>query len=245
MSSRSKCEDCGARRGEATYSKGSTTAVYCYACKKLKSTNELSLILRKVKEEVRTLKDIPLKDEENLLCTEAKIYLNQFHFTEEQIKLYGIYWSAVERRLMFPYPATNPVFAKGKVLHNHSFLQKWILYGEKNRLLYWLTNSSEFDTLVIVEDEISACRVNEFADVLALGGTNVDPKDMNGNSLISAILLRYKKIILWLDDDRAGHSAIVEYRRKWGLLRPIKLIHTKEDPKCIEPERMQRLLNGE
>ena len=94
------------------------------------------------------------------------------------------------------------------------------------------------DTLVICEDPISAVRISQYKDCVCLGGTNFS----SSNSLVP-LFLKYKRLTAWFDGDLAGIKAAEKFRKHFKLIKPIKIIRTKKDPKCYSPTELKEILN--
>lgn len=106
--------------------------------------------------------------------------------------------------------------------------------------------------VILVEDYISAIRLEEYADVWCLFGTYLDRQH------IDELLETYSEITLWLDGDDAGRKGVknitkqIEYKIKDKMNRfPLRYnkgwsivnITSKEDPKFYSPLQIGRLLS--
>lgn len=121
--------------------------------------------------------------------------------------------------------------------------------GEKQ--VYKIKNGNK--KLIIVEDYISAIRVEDFGDVYCLFGTYLNKTE------IPTILDGYNEIIIWLDGDDAGikgadklikqlNYQIRENKRRFPLKYlgdwTITVIKSEEDPKFYSPKEMERYIHG-
>lgn len=232
--SRKICVDCGANRGIQTFKDGT----WCYACHKLTKDNKLIVakIVKKKILEMPEFKDctIPLPE---------TYFLDQFYIKDRL----NIYWSEQYQRICFPYNNYKSCWMRTL---DKTKKDKWVFVGEK--ALYWLAPNLQLSlaslgqvlpkwksfNLLITEDVISAIRCAEHYDAVALGGTNVNQKEL------LPIILRYDSIILWLDADDAGRKASEKFVKRYSHLRPIKVINTPNDPKCYTASEMEKILNN-
>jgi hypothetical protein len=129
------------------------------------------------------------------------------------------------------------------------FPEKKVLgIGEKQ--LYKIKTGSK--TLILVEDYISAIRLEEYGDVYCLFGTYLNRTE------VPAILNEYDEIVVWLDGDDAGIKGtknivkqlgyqIQENKRRFPLKYPkgwsINTIQSREDPKFYSSREIGRYLN--
>lgn len=228
--SRYLCNDCGASRGLQVFEDGT----WCYACHKLIKDKKIITL--------NPSKSTPL---EMPIFTDCTIPLSETYFLDQfYIKnRINIFWSEKYQRICFPYNNGKSCWMRTL---DKTKKDKWVFVGEK--CLYWTTKifyqdmmdgayeNCFFNVLVITEDVISGLRCNEVCDSAALGGTNVNQKEL------LPILLQYDKIILWLDGDKAGQSAAQKFIKRYKHLRPIKSICTKKDPKCYSPVELEKYL---
>lgn len=102
-------------------------------------------------------------------------------------------------------------------------VSKYLTRAKKGKRRFFVA-PGEIDKVVIVEDAISAMKVNTVTDFTTVALLNTDVS----NELMS--WLRGKVIYLWLDGDMLAHSVkTVNRMRTLGL--DTKHIHTTKDPK--------------
>lgn len=223
MSNRYPCENCDARRGVAKYNESS----YCFACGRkefYKSLIKKTLVLKK---ERVSFSRLPLTEKQ-------KKWLSQYYINENHIKTYGICSNTNLNGLYFPQIVNRVVKSIWERFIDKS-LYKWILHG--NKTLVHLSLRLNFKKIILVEDIISAIRVADYADCIALCGTNVQ---VDG---IDEVINSYNEVVLWMDGDMAGRRAAHAIRKKYKLIKPIRIIRTKKDPKCHTPTEIREILN--
>lgn len=122
-------------------------------------------------------------------------------------------------------------------------------YGVKPEIM--LFEYIESDTLVIVEDYLSAVRLSEYAHVLFLAGTSLKTYPS---------LWKYKKILVWLDDDygpenpehNPGQTAAAKIIKQLNFLHKTKCpyinatirnIANRLEPKACSSSEILEILN--
>jgi DNA primase len=91
------------------------------------------------------------------------------------------------------------------------------------------------ETVVVVEDIMSAIRVGEVANTISILGTKSDTNQIN-------TLSRYSTVITWLDSDKAGRNGSKTIRQAVGLLTNTKDIVTELDPKSYSKQQIEKIL---
>ncbi len=233
--SRTKCLECGANHSWAVYNDGS----YCHACghkerdKHIYTGEELTktpLALPEVQEE------FPIK---------AVEWLQKYNITKQHMMEHQIFFSPKYQRVCFPryliYDSRDKYMVACWMRSiNDNVKPKWVFVGDKREPYYYsyYRRNERARDLVICEDVISAIRISDYKDVLALCGTNFSSVEFTN------IFNQYKRIICFLDGDKAGQTATESLRKKRKLLNEIKIIKALKDPKCFRPRELEAILNA-
>ncbi len=226
--SRSLCYNCNARRGVAEYQNGK----YCHGCS---TFTPYKSILNVCKVEKNSKTSLSAVEETQDFPIKARQYLLQYGIITRYINKYHISWSSNYNRIVFKSPTSKYKWLRSL---DKNTKNKWLLVGNKeNELFYW-DNFKTFNDLVIVEDQISAIRISEFKPCVALGGTNFS------SHLLIPLFLKYGRLVVWLDGDTAGRVATEKFRKKFKLLKEIKILFTSKDPKCYTDTELQEILNA-
>ena len=105
-------------------------------------------------------------------------------------------------------------------------VKKWHVMGDCHKHAEILNESG--NTVVLVEDLISAHKVAEAGYVaIPLFGTQVH------NPVLYYLLNSVKPVVLWLDKDQEGNVKKTAIRLQGIINRPINIISTEKDPKCL------------
>lgn len=207
------CPSCGSRDNLAEYSDG----FYCFGCGYTKSKNDLESIRKRLNPlvdkgsndlELFTVTDIPTKPLQWLL---------QYGITSKDAEEFHITWEP-NRELLVLF--NSPQYYQARNFSN--FGAKYKSMGEKPLIFYGVS-----DTLVIVEDVISAIKVfksDRSLTTVPLLGSTMPLK------LTETILERFKKVFLWLDRDKAVEAVKMARNLKQKGIDSDVVI-TPKDPK--------------
>ena len=242
------CPHCNSSDAYAEYD----TNFFCFSCKKSVSKDKKSSWATKnIKQNI--IDDAILKlPELEELPLHAKLYLYMYNFTNQLIQKHGIGWLSncniySERkgeivntgsRLILPhYRDDKLVFYEARSLDKTNKL-KYITVGSKKIGRKEIHHNN--DSLVIVEDALSAIRVGEVNDCFALLGTHLS------NDLFLEIGrdCKYNKYIIWLDSDSPGQIAAHKLCRRLELLGTTVNIVTKNDPKCYSNREIKGYIDN-
>ena len=180
---------------------------------------------------------------------DAQIWLTQYGITAELAQFYNIHY--IDNCLLFPVfdDSQNLVCYQKRNIKERAITT----YGQK--LPHLLKSLVVIDTLVVVEDYISAIKVHTSGySALCLWGTSLSTQELNIQ------FKNYNHIIVWLDNDAAkeinsgqiGANKIIVMGNKilnkcYGFSFGTKTIHniaTDKDPKCYNTTKINDLIQG-
>ena len=208
------CPHCGSRDNRAEYTNG----FWCFGCSKYDPKNDTNSIRQRVfnksfvsnnQEILETTQEIPMK---------AMQWLLKYNITLKEIKKYGIKWEPIRKLLVL---IQRKDYWQGR---NFGFGNiKYMSNGNKPLTIY-----GEGDTLLVVEDVLSAIKIAR----LRQEGYCATP--LLGSSMSKQaeqqLVKRYKNISVWLDRDKAKNAVRIRNRlRSLGVIS--KAIITPLDPK--------------
>jgi DNA primase len=102
---------------------------------------------------------------------------------------------------------------------------------------YITISNIESDTVIVVEDYISALKVSRIAPCIPLLGSNM-PDDA-----ILRLSKGYRSVYFWLDEDKVVSA--MKMATKAGLLgMQTGAIYTEEDPKAYSTEELQHIIGN-
>lgn len=172
---------------------------------------------------------------------EVKAWLLDAHFTPVIIKDNGLVWSDKTSSLYIPVRQ----YTDGGYTHHGWVVRQFNPKGYYTRTddiegfygYYKAKDVIDNSTVVLVEDTLSAIRVAELYDAIALLGVNIKP------AVLSHILRSgYKRAVIFLDGDNTTvrlQARKIAKRLSW---LDTKLIETGTDPKHYTKEELDTLL---
>lgn len=215
---RNQCPDCQSRSGLAEYQDGT----FCHSCKKYTPGGAM----------VPRPERIPAKIPEyagNEMPKQALEWLQRY-FGDQAEGMIGqdIYWGS-NQRIVFKYRESAWMRSIDPEVK-----PKWLFSGDRD-LVWWYRKGT--DSVVLTEDVVSAYKVADVMDSIALGGTHLK------QSALSFILEHgYKNVYIMLDGDKAGQDAAYKIHKKLGLYVNRHVIKVRRDPKEHSLEELQEIL---
>ena len=225
---------------------------HCHRCEQhgFKSAENLSPQrtmdwIKSAKEKPQVYKrDIKLPEDFTVtIPLKGKAWLYGKGITDEQIKRYNFGYSSHYDRVILPVYehiiAKKLIFWEGRYLgtpdRDHP---KYMKVSESNRKdIYFIADGNKSETVVLVEDILSAVRVGEVTDCYAMLYAFVP------DIVVWTLSKLYKNIIIWLDPDK--QSDMVDYvlrYRSFGL--NVHIMISALDPKCYTAGEIERRVNG-
>ena len=206
------CPSCGSRDNLAEYD----DHLFCFGCKYWKSKNTIDGVRRRLQHLDEVTNDtIDLKLSVDIPI-EPMQWLLQYGITTKDCETYNVTWCESKKLLVL---CNTPQYYQGR---NFSDGPKYWSKGEKPLLFY-----GHSDTIVIVEDIISAIKVSKSNNSYTgcpLLGSSMPLK------LTETILERFKKVWVWLDRDKAIDAVKMARNLKQKGIDSDVII-TEKDPK--------------
>lgn len=216
--------------------------VFCHKCGEttfLSHNNSLAeriqnqKIIKAERELIQSVSYALPEDFSHTIINKGLSWLGKGGVSCDMINAYGIGWSEELQRVILPLKRG---FIARSVTKGHSpkYIEKCpdnsVWWSDKARC----SMSPIGDTICITEDILSAMRVGEFLPACSLCGTSV-------STIQLSVLYRIKNIIIWLDDDRAGHSGVKKVINRLRLFSNVKVIHLPE-PKLLKDDDIKEAL---
>ena len=168
---------------------------------------------------------------------EAQIWLGEYGFTEPMIWKYkiGVCPEGVTLPIYDTRHVVSGVAAKGIQIRRYNKKPKYVTYTEQTYSYLGHVSPKHLAPLVIVEDLLSSYKLFEAGyDTLCLLGTKIDDKGLT-------ILKNYARVVVWLDDDEAGHAASLKiFKEISPLVKDVTSINM-EQPKEIPMESLNTM----
>lgn len=231
------CPDCGSSDALTRYPDGS----YCFSCKKVTSTKlELNQVFNPAMETVSTIPPLPT-DTTKSIGWDAMKWLRQYGITDNEIQRNDICWSSVRRWLIFPfYGDDHDITVIAWEARNFGHIgPKTYFFGDKSDFIHIVSYEklAQEDTIVIVEDIISAIKVGRVYPCLCLFGSHMDRISL---SRVKKMIAGTNKMHLtfWLDQDKLGDA--LKFANMANFLEfDTAVINTVADPKTYDATRIR------
>jgi len=203
-----------------------TDNFYCFGCGFVEQKRSLSRF--KTQTEVRVCDGITL---ENSLPVEAKKWLLAYHLTPKEMEQFKYSRERVTKygqkrcNLLVLIANSNYWLARNLddgVRYLSSGVKPYLEYGDNS------------NTLVFVEDVISAVKVGRVATAVPMLGASV-LRDWWDNAK------KYDRIIIWGDRDKASQNVIQAKRASEFVGKKVEIIITDKDPKEFDTNEIKAL----
>jgi hypothetical protein len=234
-----KCRELGKDRSGNNLGVYSDGHCYCWSCGYYVPPTGAA----KIQEAIRVANPVIAKsiglpeDVEFKLPEVAWKWLQQYSLSKGDIIRHKLMWSESWKRLIFPYFDTTGLLAwQGRYFGDDPKKGKWFSQGDLKSILH-ICGPAKGDTLVLVEDTVSAIKVGHHVPCMPIFGSHV--------SVRTLVRVRrfYGKIIIWLDKDKQIDS--VKFSNNARLLGITSTsIITEKDPKEYPHDQLKAILAG-
>jgi hypothetical protein len=147
-------------------------------------------------------------------------------------------YSPKEERLVFR--VGNPLqFSIGRYVGSSVVERpprKWYVWGKPHDYCTILNGENKESKVILVEDLISAHKVSRVYPAIPLFGTEVYPP------VLHYLSHNHPEVILWLDKDQDFHVKRKALRLESLINKPVKIVTTEKDPKCLPLQNIQTLI---
>jgi hypothetical protein len=176
--------------------------------------------------------ELPI-DYSTKLSPDAKRWLLKYGITEQEKTKHCFGYSPSLNRVILPVYKTGfgCVFWQGRALGNGK--PKYLSVSAKGADKYFEVECVHSKAICVVEDILSAVKVGRYCNSLALLGSYLPDS-------IYDRLKGYKKVFIWLDDDKYLTAVAYSKRlREFGL--DVSVIKTAKDPKEMPVDDVRNL----
>jgi hypothetical protein len=234
------CSDCGSRDNRAHYSDGST---WCWGCHSYSSATDSKFIHAnethsQLKEEYVSLQpDLCFDYPGHVVSWLARYGISVGEAIKHGWK-YSPYWDQLV--FIFNDEEGNPACVQARNFRKGA-KTKYYNQGSPSEVLPIfrpVSGSLSGDSLVVVEDAVSAARIASSCPSMPCLGSYLP-----SHKLMALKRLKFTKLITWLDSDKLKESREIAQRAKW-LGFDTKVVYTEDDPKCYSNEEILRIISN-
>lgn len=247
----SKCRENGRDRSGDNMGVYSDGHKFCFSCGYHVSSNgvplsEIEAKLKNNNKKENKYNDLRLpSDFDSNIRPDALDWLRDYGIAGKEILHHHIGWSDQHERLIFPVFAEDGhlLLWQGRAFSTNSIKPKYSTQGYAENVFAIVqprdTTSEKApvsDTIVLVEDFVSAIKVGRQIDAMPLLGSNVS------NQRLIRLGHLYKNLIIWLDSDKSTYAIKSSIRA--GIVFDLsRTIITPQDPKCYTDKEIQEWLH--
>ena len=220
------CPNCGSKDNLAEY----VDHFYCFGCKYWKAKNDLASIRNRLSPAVSADCDNYSLDVTNNIPVKGMQWLLQYGITKDDVDKYHLGWNNSQELLVL---VNTPTYFQGRNFKDYGV--KYVSRGKKPLLFYGLG-----DTIECVEDVLSAIKISK-------ANKSICSTPLLGSSmpleLIQTISERFKKVLVWLDRDKAIEAVkMVRNLKQKGV--DADVIVTDKDPKEYNTKEINEWLKS-
>ena len=124
----------------------------------------------------------------------------------------------------------------GPILHSVRAGRKWHCYGDAHKTAHIIGEAATSNSIVLVEDIVSAHKVGQITRCIPLFGTNVF------DSVVSCLRLYKSPVIMWLDKDQQDYAR--KRAMKLSMLTgcDTRFVFTDKDPKELSIKDIEEVI---
>ena len=206
------CPKCGSRDNLGEYD----DHYYCFGCKYYKIKDDIQSIRARICNKNKLEQETEMLGNFGEIPQKAMKWLLSYGISQEDINEFGIKWDVKNQLLVL---LDTIKYWQGRSFDKHK--PKYMSSGVKPFTIY-----GKGDTLVLVEDIVSAmriCRTREFCSAPLLGSSM-------SYDFENEIVNRFKTVLVWLDRDKAINALRIKRKlQQRGV--DSRVIVTDNDPK--------------
>ncbi len=248
-SRRVNCWRCGGKKTAGISNHGDFYSVHCFKCKHKEGakpppmTPQERLALRRAVENFKAEEPTLPEDFTTDIPVEGLLWLTKGGLHIDDIKRYGFGWSPAMRRVIMPVLESSGQCSaiQARRVDTYGDGPKYIgsVWSGPRPVFRCYPKGASSGPIVLTEDILSAARVGKVCEAWSLLGTNLMP------AVLARLIEEDREVIVWMDDDEAGHKARKKMLRQIGAVGlPVRAILSDRDPKHHTIEEMKEMLYG-
>ena len=239
--------DCGSSSGNTLLVSHNAKgySCYCFSCgeQDFEHKGVLSLTERKELQELNdqtkvriTSVELP-EDCAKDFPLEARLWLYSAGITPHKAVEVGIRYSPSYKRVVLPVynPQGDVTWYQMRAVFPGQTPKYHQPSAERDTVMYLSHPQVATGTIVVTEDIVSAIRVGEVTPAASLLGTKITTAQ-------AAYLGQFDKVLVWLDNDRAGIQGAAKVRKALELLTETRNITSELDPKKYSSVQIEEII---
>jgi hypothetical protein len=230
------CPKCGSSDAFGEFSDGH---FYCFSCRNFvpATTSSIYDVEKRLKPtEKLDWKCLPFDCKAP--SNESLRWLRTYGITDDEITSNNLKWSGDYEMLVFPFYGENKELLCWQGRYFPARKPKVYTAGYPDRHILIRSKLPDCNSVVVVEDSISAIKVSRVCDSSELLGSNLSLHKATGLSRL------YDNLLIWLDADKL-QTAIKFKERYRTLFKNVIVIYSEKDPKEYSTNEINFYIYGE
>lgn len=232
------CPSCGSRDNLGRYSDGSA---FCFGCHYYERPNVSPFVGERDGSDTEVSGRhadnafSQYQESSRSIPERGTVWLAKYDIRAEEALRAGFRWSDSWEQLLMPFFDTegNICCVQAKNFNpKRASKAKYYNIGDKSASVTMYGNT---DTVILVEDCISALKIGRLETGYPLLGTSVSRQH------IKRLSERFRRLLVWLDADKYREARDIESTAKL-LGMETKTIYTEHDPKTYDMEQLKEIL---
>jgi hypothetical protein len=180
-----------------------------------------------------------LEKDVNKWPKDARVWIVKYGITDKEVGDYGIGYSDRMGGVVLPvYDSDGLALFTTRLFTASPSNPKYYTVGNRPHAVWYCSNSTNSDAVVVVEDVLSAIKCSRYISSCAILNTHLS------DSGVALLTKRHKEFIVFLDDDNAEvKRKQLEIQRRLSVFGNTHIIHSMgKDPKEHSDNELKALL---
>ena len=211
---------------------------YCFSCNYYEP---IGLFERMTKAQFHSVesKEVVLPDDVTTnIRQDALAWIRQYSVTNQELEQNTVLWSPHKELLIFPiFDGTKSLLAwNGRYFGPNVEYPKYVTYGLRRNVFHHIHPDTPTNTVVLVEDMVSAIKVGRVASAMPLFSSDINKYRLfrvSGN---------FDNIVVWLDPNKHQHAIALSQRAE-SFFKKVGVVLSDKDPKCYTTQEIEEYVS--
>jgi hypothetical protein len=233
------CPVCPSSDGYKEYEDGHS---HCYVCSHhihAPTTLEtLKSFLHIGKNKVGPTVNLPKDFDKDWFREDAQAWIDKYDLRPQERRRNRLGWSESLESLVFPvfeFKTSTLLMYQARYFGTDEQAPKWRTKGPKQEIIH-LPDRWHSDTIVLVEDILSAIKVSRVTNCMPMFGSDL------GEERLTKIVKQFKRARVWMDPDKKKESLILSLKLSEAGL-PTTVILSSKDPKDYQSADIRSIVD--
>lgn len=165
-------------------------------------------------------------------------WLTKYEINQRDLMNHRLMWSESRKCLIFPVfdSSMNLLAWQGRYFGENPMHPKWVKEGSTIDIFHILPIREHYETIVLVEDIVSAIKISKIAPCMPIFGSAIGYKRLSRLSNVT------NGVVIWLDSDKRKEAA-QESHRAGAIGLSSRVVFSDHDPKVYSLGEIILFLN--